>query len=310
MKTTAVTPSCLISSIIALPPIARFPDGRINVEESRKIVAWLASANVSAFMYGGIANLFNARLSEYGEVLNLIETVAPTGAWMVPAIGGDFGKAIDQVAILRDRAFPTAILLPFFLVQPSGVATGIRKLADAYGKPLMVFYKSTDYLRSTDIAALFRDGCLCGLEYGIAPDDNGRSPHLESLLELVGSAERIIDGSGEKTIPGNSKFGIKGYTSGSGLLAPHISMALLEAVKQGDRSVVEKLSRHFEAFDAARANYSAIPVVHAAVRLAGIADTGPMGPFFDSDYDEKDTAEIARVAKDLMNANADFRASV
>jgi 4-hydroxy-tetrahydrodipicolinate synthase len=309
MKTTAITPSCLISSIIALPPIARFADGTINVEESRKVVTWLTSANVTAFMYGGIAGLFNARLSEYGQVLNLIETVAPADAWMVPAIGGDFGKAIDQVAILRDRAFPTAILLPFSPVQPSGVATGIRKLTDAYGKPLMVFYKSTDYLRSADIAALLKDGCLCGLEYGIAPDENGRAPHLESLLELVGSAERIIDGSGEKTIPGNSKFGIKGYTSGSGLLAPHISMALLEAVKRGDRPEIEKLSSHFQAFDEARASYSAIPVVHEAVKLAGIADTGAMGPFFDTDYDETETAAIARVTKDLMKANADFRGS-
>jgi dihydrodipicolinate synthase/N-acetylneuraminate lyase len=261
-------------------------------------------------MYGGIANLFNSRLSEYGEILNLIESVAPPGAWMVPAIGGDYGKAVDQVAILRDRAFPTAILLPFAIVQPEGVATGIRRLAEAFGKPLMVFYKSTDYLRSADIAALLRDGCLCGLEYGISPDENGRSPHLESLLALVGSAERIIDGSGEKTIPGNSKFGIQGYTSGSGLLAPHISMALLGAVKRGDRPAIEKLSNHFKAFDAARASYSAIPVVHAAVKFAGIADTGPMGPFFDTNYDEPATAEITRVAKDLMKANADFRASL
>jgi dihydrodipicolinate synthase/N-acetylneuraminate lyase len=307
MKTTSVTPSCLVSSIIALPPIARRPDGRINADESRKIVEWLTSAGVSSFMYGGIANLFNARLSEYGEILDLIETMAPSGAWMVPSIGGDFGKAIDQVAILRDRAFPTAILLPFSPVQPGGVATGIRKLADAYGKPLMVFYKSTDYLRSSDIAALLKDGCLCGLEYGIEPDEGGLSPHLEGLLDLLGSAERLIDGAGEKSIPRNSKFGIQGYTSGSGLLAPHLSMALLEAVKRGDRSAIETLSRPFLAFEAARATYSAIPVVHAAVKLVGIADTGPMGPFFESEFDESATADITRVAKDLMKANLDLR---
>ncbi|MCX5518816.1 dihydrodipicolinate synthase family protein [Kaistia defluvii] len=308
MKTTPVTPDDLVASIIALPPIARDPDGGINPGESRKIVDWLASAGVRSFMYGGIANLFNAKLSEYGAVLDLIEAVAPSeDAWMVPAIGGDFGKAIDQVAMLRERDFPTAILLPFWLVQPKGVATGIRKLADAYGKPLMVFFKALDYLTPQDVAALLKDGALCGVEYGIVPDETGQSPHLTALLDLVGSADRLIDGAGELTIVESSKFGIQGYTSGTGLLAPHISQALLEAVKRGDRAAVDSLSQVFVDFDAARAAYSAIPVVHDAIRLAGIADTGPIGPFFESASDPAIVADITRIARELMRANADFR---
>jgi 4-hydroxy-tetrahydrodipicolinate synthase len=306
MRTTSVTPSRLSSSIIALPAIARRVDGRIDLEESRKIVDWLVSAGVTAFMYGGIGGLFNARLSEYGQILDLLEAVAPKDAWMVPSIGGDYGKATDQVALLRERDFPTAILLPFSPVQPSGVATGIRKLADAYGKPLMVFFKSPDYLRPADIAALLKDGALCGVEYGIAPDANGRSPHLETLLGLLGSADQLIDGAGEVAIVRNSKFGIKGYTSGSGLLAPHLSMALLHAVQRGDRSAIETLSRPFEAFEAVRATYSAIPVVHAALSLAGIAETGPMEPFFESTFDQAATEHITRVAKELMHANLDL----
>lgn len=310
MKTTPVTPADLVASIIALPPIARNPDGGINPGESQKIVDWLASAGVSSFMYGGIANLFNARLSEYGAVLDLIEAVAPSeDAWMIPAIGGDYGKAIDQVAMLRERDFPTAILLPFWLVQPKGVATGIRKLADAYGKPLMVFFKALDYLTPQDVAALLGDGALCGVEYGVVPDENGESSHLTTLLDLVGSAERLVDGAGELTIVESSKFGIQGYTSGTGLLAPHISMALLEAVKRGDRAAIESLSRTFVDFDAARAAHSAIPVVHDAIRLAGIADTGPIGPFFETASDPAVVAEITRIAKALVEANTAYLAS-
>lgn len=308
MKTTPVTPADLVASIIALPPIARTSDGGIHVGESRKVIDWLVSAGVSSFMYGGIANLFNARLSEYGAVLDLIEALAPSDeAWMVPAIGGDFGKAIDQVAILRERDFPTAILLPFWLVQPKGVATGIRKLADAYGKPLMVFFKALDYLTPQDVAALLKDGVLCGVEYGVVPDENGQSPHLTELLDRVGSADRLIDGAGELTIVESSKFGIQGYTSGTGLMAPHISMALLDAVKRNDRAAIETLSQPFVAFDAARNAYSAIPVVHDAVRLVGIADTGPIGPFFETASDPAIVRDISRIAGELMQANADFR---
>jgi dihydrodipicolinate synthase/N-acetylneuraminate lyase len=307
MKTTPVTPADLISSIIALPATARFADGRINADESRKLITWLAAAGVTSFMYGGIGGLFNARLSEYNEILDLMESVAPTpDAWMVPSIGGDFGKAIDQVAMLRDRAFPTAILLPFSLVQPGGVATGIRKLADAYGKPIMVFYKSSDYLRGPDVAALLKDGALCGVEYGIGPAADGSLPDLEELLALTGSADRLIDGAGEISIVRTSKFGIKGYTSGSGLLAPSLSMKLLAAVKRGDRATIEKLSAPFAPFEAARAAYSAIPVVHAAIELAGIAKTGPMQPFWESTFDAPTTADITRVAKELMQADVDL----
>jgi dihydrodipicolinate synthase/N-acetylneuraminate lyase len=259
-------------------------------------------------MYGGIAGLFNARVSEYEAILDLIEALAPPDAWMVPSIGGDFGKATDQVAMLRGRGFPTAILLPFAPVQPKGVATGVRKLAEAAGKPLMIFFKSPEYLGAEDIAALLKDGVLCGVEYGIAPDADGRSPHLEKLLDQLGSAERLIDGAGEITIVGNSKFGIRGYTSGTGLLAPRLSMGLLAAVRKGDRARIEQLSLPFRDFDSVRALYSAIPVVHAALGFAGIAETGPMGPFFDTDYDDDTKAHITRVAKALLQADADFAA--
>ncbi len=304
MKTSSVTPADLEASIIALPPIARHADGAINQEESRKVVDWLAAGGVSAFMYGGIAGLFNARLGEYPAVLDLLETLAPTeDAWMVPAFGGDYGKAIEQAAMLRERDFPTAVLLPFWLVQPGGVATGIRRLADACGKPLMVFFKSPDYLYPEDIAALLADGALCGVEYGVAPDENGDMPHLKRLLDLVGTADRLIDGAGELTIVETSKYGIKGYTSGTGLLAPRLSTALLAAVKAGDREGIAALSRIFAPFDAARTAYSAVPVVHDAIRLVGIADTGPMEPFFESFTDTDIVADITRIATELVARN-------
>jgi dihydrodipicolinate synthase/N-acetylneuraminate lyase len=85
-------------------------------------------------------------------------------------------------------------------------------------------------------------------------------------------------------------------------------MGLLAAVKRGDRAAIEKLSLPFRDFDAVRGLYSAIPVVHAALSLAGIAETGPMGPFFDTDFDEAARSHITRVAKELLQADADFAA--
>ena len=67
---------------------------------------------------------------------DMLTEIAPAGSWMIPSIGADFGKAMDQIAILKDYAFPTAMLLPMAgPSKPAGVATGLRRLADAFGRP-------------------------------------------------------------------------------------------------------------------------------------------------------------------------------
>ncbi len=307
MKTSPVTPADLVSSIIALPPIARNASGAIDVVQNVKIVEWLASAHVSTFMYGGVANLFNAALSEYGAILDLIENIALEDAWVVPSIGADFGKAMDQIGILRDREFPTAILLPFAPVQSKGVATGLRRLSDRFGRPLMVFFKSADYLTAADAAALLTDGVLCCVEYGIAPDERGQFPYLAQLLDMTGSAERIIDGAGEKSIAATASLGLRGYTSGSGLIAPHLSMAILDALDRGNTAGVAELCDQFRPFEVLRALYCPIPVVHDAVRLAGIADTGPIGPFFEPIADPVAVEQITAAALALKSTSLTFR---
>jgi dihydrodipicolinate synthase/N-acetylneuraminate lyase len=303
MKTSPVTPADLASSIIALPPIARKPSGALNAAENVKIIEWLDAAGVATFMYGGVANLFNAALSDYGAILDLMESIAPKRAWVVPAIGADFGKAWDQIDILRGRDFPTAILLPFAPVQSQGVATGLRRLSDRFGRPLMVFYKSADYLTAADAAALLSDGVLCCVEYGIAADEQGEFPYLAELLDKTGGAERIIDGAGEKSIFATAPLGLRGYTSGSGLIAPHLSIAILKAVARGDGATTAALCARFAPFETLRALHSPIPVVHEAVRLAGIADTGPLGPFFEPLVDPAVVEPIALAALALKAAS-------
>jgi 4-hydroxy-tetrahydrodipicolinate synthase len=308
MKTDAVTPEDLVRSIMALPPIARSKDGRIAKSECRKIIDWLSSAGVTTFMYGGVANLFNGALSEYAAILDVIEEQMPLGAWAIPAVGPDFGKAFDQIAILRGRQFPTAILLPAAAVTSAGVATGLRRLSDALGKPLMVFFKSADYLTPGDAAALLADGVLCCVEFGVGAGPDAGTSYLSALLAQTGTAERIIDGAGERTIVGLSVYGIRGYTSGSGVIAPHLSMALLRAIRDGDMVKAEALRELFLPFEHLRQSHGPVPVLHDGVRFAGIADTGPIGPFFESITDPALVTRITIAAQALRAASAGYRA--
>jgi dihydrodipicolinate synthase/N-acetylneuraminate lyase len=305
MKTSAVTPADLVRCPLALPPLARDRDGNIALPEQAKMLAWLRAGGITSFLYGGCANFFNIGVSEYAATLDTLETLALPGDWVIPTIGPDFGKALDQAVILRERAFPSAMLLPLTPVAQSGVATGLRRLSDASRRPLMVFFKSPDYVRAADLAALIRDGVLCCVEYGIGGSTDTAEPFLAELLAKAGNADAIIDGAGERTIITHARFGLVGYTSGSGVLAPHLSMALLAAVKRGDLAEAGRLREHFLELEGLRLAHGQIPVLHDAVRLGGVSDTGTIGPFFANVTDEDALKAIAAAALKLRAANAE-----
>ncbi|WP_428661028.1 dihydrodipicolinate synthase family protein [Reyranella sp.] len=307
MKTSDVTTADLLRCPLALPPMARTPDGGIALAEQVKILDWLRSAGVTTFLYGGCANFFNMGVRDYAATLDTIESLAQADDWVIPTIGPDFGKALDQVAILKDRSFPSAMLLPLAPVSQSGVATGLRRLSDTMGKPLMVFFKSPEYVRAADLAVLLKDGVLCCVEYGVGGStDDKAEPFLAELLDRAGSADAIIDGAGERTITTHARFGLKGYTSGSGVVAPHLTMALLAAVKRGDLEEAGRLREHFLELEALRLTWGQIPVLHDAVRLAGISDTGPIGPFFANTTDEDALKAITAAATELRAASAAY----
>lgn len=299
MKTTLVTPGDLLESVLALPPMARNADGTIAPAANRAILDWLRAGGVSTFLYGGCANFFNMRVSEFAATLDFLEGLAGPDEWLIPTIGPDYGKARDQVEILRGRFFPSAMLLPLQQVTQAGVATGLRRLADAFGRPLMVFFKSPDYVRARDLAQLIKDGVLCCVEYGIGGSTDTPEPFLAELLDKAGNADAIIDGQGERTVVGHARFGLKGFTTGCGVVAPHLSMALLAALKKGDLAQAALLREPFLELERLRQANSPIPALHDAVALAGIADTGPIGPFFANCTDEGLRDALRRAADEL-----------
>src|SRR5262252_10528018 len=113
MKTTPVTPADLAASVLAVPPLARRADLTLSPEANRKLVAHLQDGGVRTLMYGGNANFYHMPLSEYAATLDFIAEAAGADTWVIPSAGADYGKLMDQAAILRTRAFPTAMALPF-----------------------------------------------------------------------------------------------------------------------------------------------------------------------------------------------------
>lgn len=305
MKNSPVTPGDLGGSVISVPPLALTTELRPDVEENRKIISHLYEGGVTSYLYGGNANFFAIPVSEYGAVLDMLEEITPENAWMIPSIGADYGKAMDQVRILKNRSFPTAMLLPMQApITPDGVATGVRRLSDALGKQLIVYVKFENYLTPALLQKLHDDGVVCSIKYAIERPKPRVDDFLRDLIDRIGT-ERLVSGIGERPVIDHlGYFGLKCFTSGSVCIAPRISMAFLDAVRTKDQTRALSLWGKFIPLEDLRDSHSPIRVLHEAVRLAAIADTGPMMPHLSNIDDPAVCAAIESAAISLLKANA------
>ncbi|MBV8792124.1 MAG: dihydrodipicolinate synthase family protein [Pseudolabrys sp.] len=303
MKTTPVTPADLAASVLSVPPLARRADYAIDLTQNVRLLDHLRSGGVRTFMYGGNANLYNMGVTELRTLVELLIKLSRDGDWFIPSVGSDFGKAQDQIAMLRDYPFPTVMLLPHKAQSTtSGVATGIRKLADAYGKPVIAYVKDEGYVEAADMGRLAKDGAICAIKYAIVRDNPANDPFLGDLVNAVDRG-MIISGIGERpAIDHLTKFGLQAFTSGSVCVAPGLSMSLLRAIKRGDIAEAQRIRALFIALEDERDGHSPIRVLHDAVRLAGICDTGPMQPYFSNIADPKILTGIEKVANELLAA--------
>ncbi len=279
MQTTAITPTDLRRSVIAVPPLCRKPDLTLDDAENTRLIRHLESGGVNTLLYGGNANLYNIAVSEYAQLLAYLAGAAAENTLVVPAVGPLYGTMMDQAAILRDFQFPTAMVLPtLFPSKPEGVATGVRHFVEKAGIPAVLYMKDPGYITPELAASLVNDGLISWIKYAIVRDDPADDPILKKLTGLV-NPEIIVSGIGEQpAIVHLRDFGCVGFTAGCVCVAPSLSTRLLKAIQSGDFDQAESLRRQFLPLEDLRNAHSPILVLHHAVALAGVAETGPVLP--------------------------------
>ena len=186
---------------------------------------------------------------------------------------------MDQAKVLRRHRFPTAMILPQQGITTSqGVETGIRRFVDAAGIPALLYIKSDGYIEVKEAAALARDGIISGIKYATVRADPAKDDYLRQLVEQV-DRRLIISGIGEQpAIVHMRDFGLVGFTSGCVCIAPRLSVAMLEAIRRKEWESAERIRSIFKPLEDLRNAINPIRVLHEAVRLAGLADTGPLLP--------------------------------
>ena len=299
MNTKPITPATLAASVISVPPLARDADGLFNREENRKLIRYLEGGGVSTLLYGGNAILAHISIGEYAEMLALLSELAAEQTLVIPSAGPSFGMMMDQAKILRELAFPTAMMLPSRdVVTSDGVASALRRFVEVMQRPAVLYIKNDGFIEIDAVKRLAKDGLLSWIKYATVRDNPVNDPYLRQLVDTVG-ASLIVSGIGEQpAISHLREFGLVSYTSGCVCVVPRLSMQMLRAIKVGDFATAERIQAVFGPLEDLRNAINPIRVLHTAVGLAGIAEMGPIIPLL-SEVSAADRPAIKEAAMKL-----------
>ena len=286
MAQDSVSPDDL-KGVFAVPPLPRKRgSGRpLDLDEAERVARHIESGGISRFLYGGNAFLYHITLHEYEDLVGWLAGFSKQ-RWAIPSLGPSFGRAIDQAPLLRRHSFRCAMMLPCGDPRDAlGMEAGLREVAGAVGVPLVLYLKSevgfgADKEAGLDaVGRLVGDGVCVAVKYAVVREYPTHDSYLEGLLRRVGR-ERVVSGIGERpAVVHMRQFGLPGFTTGSGCIAPRLSSALLAAGQAGDWTKAEEIRRSFMPLEDLRDAWGPARVLHHATDLAGIARTGAIPPF-------------------------------
>ncbi len=306
MKTTPVTLEDL-RGVFPVPPLARKTDAQrsLDWEQNKLLLRHMANGGMTRFLYGGNAFLYHLTLVEYEQLLDWLTSFADN-LWAIPSLGPSYGRAMDQAAILRRYNFPAVMHLPCGDPRDAkGLEQGLREISNAANTPLILYLKEENNFGSDKeagldtVAKLLDEGICVSIKYAVVRENPAEDAYLASLLTRVDKA-RVVSGIGERpAIVHMRDWGLPGFTTGSGCLAPLASNKLFAANVSQDYEAAETRRAHFIPLEDLRDAWSPAKVLHAATALAGIANTGPVPPFL-SGLAQTQLEQIAPVAQALV----------
>jgi dihydrodipicolinate synthase/N-acetylneuraminate lyase len=297
-----------LDGVFAVPPLARAPGKAraIDFEESSRIVRHIAKGGISRFIYGGNAFLYHLTLDEYEQLLAWQAGIKEDGLWFIPSAGPSYGRLMDQAKLLRRFAFPCVMTLPCGDPRDAaGLELGLREFADAADTRLMLYLKEetnmgADLMAGLDtVAQLVDEGICIAIKYAVVREDPSQDRCLDQLLKRV-ERRNVISGIGERpAINHLRQWGLPGFTTGSGCLAPTLSAAVFSACRSGDLGEAERIRSRFLNLEDLRDAWGPARVLHHALELACIARTGPIPPFV-SELSPEQRNRIEPVVQELL----------
>jgi dihydrodipicolinate synthase/N-acetylneuraminate lyase len=295
--------------VFAVPPLPRqhTTGAPIDFAENRKLVDHIASGGITRLLYGGNAFLYHVTLDEFGQLLDFLAGL-PDHLLAIPSVGPSFGRMLDQIALLKPHRFPTAMMLPCADPRDAkGLEYGAREFVDKSGVPLILYLKDepnfgTDLDAGLDVVGrLVAEKYCVGIKYAVVRQRPSEDRYLDGLLKRVDRAY-VISGIGERpAIIHQREFGLPGFTTGSGCVAPALTQRLYELNVAGKWDEAEAVRQMFIPLEDLRDAWGPARVLHAATELAHICKTGPIRPYV-SEISADQLTQLAPVSRQLRDA--------
>jgi dihydrodipicolinate synthase/N-acetylneuraminate lyase len=299
----SLPPERLASSVLAVPPLCRNADFTLNEPENAKLIRHIEAGGIRTLLYGGNANFYHIATSEFDALFDMLARLAGADTLVIPSVAPTFGTMMDQAKIVLRHKFPTVMVLPLVGSTTShGVAIGVRRFVDAAGVSALLYIKNDGYIEAEEVARLVESKAISGIKYAVVRTDTANDPYLRKLCDHV-DRTLIISGIGEQpAITHLRAFNLSGFTSGVVCVAPRISFEMLTAMRAGNWAAAEELRAICKPLEDLRNAINPVRVLHEAVRLSGIANTGPMLPLL-TNLEEADHARVREATAALLRAN-------
>src|SRR5258708_35413492 len=99
MDTRPITPARLAESVIAVPPLARDAQGKVDPVQNGRIFRHIEGGGVDILLYGGNAHFYHSRPSEFGATLEMLAGLAGVGTLNTTAGGPAVRAVVDYANI-------------------------------------------------------------------------------------------------------------------------------------------------------------------------------------------------------------------
>lgn len=270
------------ATVVAAPPLAMTAEHRVAVDANVALLRHIATGGIGIVLYGENANLYHFTQAQYAEAVEMM-TGAQADLRIIPAIGPDLGKMLDQAALIERSGLRDVALLPIYGPSDThGTADGVRRIVDRLGFPVIVDLSRENYIRPVTLVKLFDEGAVSFVKYSVARRDPADDPYLDAVIKIAGK-ERLLGGLGETAAFDHiHRRQLPTVVSGAAAIAPAAVVHLLEALRAGDAGLARRLLVPFHEFDRIRRMHGATQVLHNAVSATGIAATGPLIPMLSS----------------------------
>lgn len=292
-----------LDTVQLVPPTPFSPDGReVLADRLTALTRNLVDAGIQVFLpAAGTGEFHSLSVDEVVQCVRATRGAVPASGTVMAPIGFSVEHAVAIGKRALDAGADRLLLMP--IVHPYVSDEGFRDyflaIAERVGVPMLT-YKRGPVPSDKLLLELAAMGKLCGVKYAV--NDLDMFARFAAGAKKVGNLG-LYCGTAERWAPYFMLAGATGYTSGSGCVAPHTTLAMHRALAAGKFDEALRwlaYLRPLEDYRARDGDSFNISAIKYAVSLGGI-DLGPCRPPQRS-LTPQHQADIRRIVEETLAA--------